>query len=203
VRKGGGNPPVAIFYGNLKHLEQPKAFHRFLRQLFGQDWVVYAKPPFGGPEYVLPYLARYTHRVAISNHRLISLADGEVTFRWKDYAHGNQEAPNDGYCRGIPAPLSAACVAAQLCAHPPLRFACGTNARTPALLPHTGSHQGRSPILPDVRKPVLEDQKNNAQRQQVSRDPKIHDAPVGCGEALRDMPSPDTILVELPCGSSS
>jgi putative transposase/transposase-like zinc-binding protein len=79
------------FQGKLKVLAEPKAFHSFLRQLFGQDWVVYAKPPFGGPEYVLQYLARYTHRVAISNHRLISLADGQVTFRWKDYAHGNKK----------------------------------------------------------------------------------------------------------------
>ena len=69
----------------------PNHFTRFLRQLFRQDWVVYAKPPFGGPEYVLQYLARYTHRVAISNHRLVSLADGNVTFRWKDYAHGNKK----------------------------------------------------------------------------------------------------------------
>jgi len=53
-------------------------------------WVVYAKPPFGGPEQVLKYLARYTHRVAISNRRLLSLADGRVTFEWKDYADGNQ-----------------------------------------------------------------------------------------------------------------
>jgi len=53
--------------------------------------VVYAKPPFGGPEHVLHYLARYTHRVAISNHRLIRLADGQVTFRWKDYAHGSKQ----------------------------------------------------------------------------------------------------------------
>ena len=79
------------FLGKLKALEHPKAFHSFLRQLFHQDWVVYAKPPFGGPEYVLHYLARYTHRVAISNHRLISLTDGEVTFRWKDYANGNKK----------------------------------------------------------------------------------------------------------------
>ena len=79
------------FHGNLKHLSQPTPFRVFLRQLFRQDWVVYAKPPFGGPEYVLQYLARYTHRVAISNHRLISLADGKVTFRWKDYAHGNKK----------------------------------------------------------------------------------------------------------------
>jgi hypothetical protein len=79
------------FHGNLKDLSQPIPFHAFLRQLFRQDWVVYAKPPFGGPEYVLQYLARYTHRVAISNHRLVSLADGKVTFRWKDYAHGNKK----------------------------------------------------------------------------------------------------------------
>jgi len=79
------------FHGNLKYLSQPIPFHAFLRQLFRQDWVVYAKPPFGGPAYVLQYLARYTHRVAISNHRLVSLADGQVTFRWKDYAHGHKK----------------------------------------------------------------------------------------------------------------
>jgi hypothetical protein len=53
--------------------------------------VVYAKRPFGGPQHVLQYLARYTHRVAISNHRLIDFTDGKVTFRWKDYAHGNKK----------------------------------------------------------------------------------------------------------------
>jgi len=79
------------FHGNLKHLRQPVPFRAFLRQLFRQDWIVYAKPPFGGPEYVLQYLARYTHRVAISNHRLLTFADGKVTFRWKDYAHGNKK----------------------------------------------------------------------------------------------------------------
>ena len=78
--------------GNLKHLSRPIRFRVFLRQLFRQDWVVYAKPPFGGPEYVLQYLARYTHRVAISNPRLVSLADGKVTFRWKDYAHGKKKS---------------------------------------------------------------------------------------------------------------
>jgi Putative transposase/Transposase zinc-binding domain len=78
-------------HGNLKYLSQPIPFHAFLCQLFRQDWVVYAKPPFGGPDYVLLYLARYTHPVAISNHRLVSLADGKVTFRWKDYAHGNKK----------------------------------------------------------------------------------------------------------------
>ena len=80
------------FHGNLKHFSRPSRFQTFLRQLFRRDWVVYAKPPFGGPEHVLQYLARYTHRVAISNPRLVSLADGKVTFRWKDYAHGNKKS---------------------------------------------------------------------------------------------------------------
>ena len=79
------------FHGSLGSLADPKSFHRFLRQLFRHDWVVYAKRPFGGPEHVLQYLARYTHRVAISNHRLIGFKDGRVTFRWKDYARGNKK----------------------------------------------------------------------------------------------------------------
>ena len=53
--------------------------------------MVYAKRPFGGPEHVLHYLARYTHRVAISNHRIVNFADGKVTFRWKDYAHKSKQ----------------------------------------------------------------------------------------------------------------
>jgi hypothetical protein len=65
---------------------QPDAFVRWLTPLYRQEWVVYAKPPFGGPEQVLKYLARYTHRVAISNQRLLSFEDGQVTFRYKDYA---------------------------------------------------------------------------------------------------------------------
>ena len=77
--------------GALKPLAQEKAFRAFVRSLHQQDWVVYAKPPFGGPQYVLPYLARYTHRVAISNHRLVAFADGKVTFRWKDYADDGKQ----------------------------------------------------------------------------------------------------------------
>ncbi len=78
------------FPGGLKPLAQEKAFRSFLRTLFRQDWVVYAKRPFGGPQHVLQYLARYTHRVAISNHRIIDFRDGKVTFLWKDYAHGGK-----------------------------------------------------------------------------------------------------------------
>jgi putative transposase len=79
------------FQGDLKLLAQPKIFAAWLRPLYWQDWVVYSKRPFGGPKYVLHYLGRYTHRVAISSHRLVSFADGQVTFRWRDSAHHNEQ----------------------------------------------------------------------------------------------------------------
>jgi hypothetical protein len=79
------------FHGDLKLLAQTKIFAAWLRPLHRQDWVVYLKRPFGGPQYVLQYLGRYTHRVAISNHRLVSFADGQVTFRWRDSAHHNEQ----------------------------------------------------------------------------------------------------------------
>lgn len=78
------------FYGTCLPLANRKAFYPFLDTLVCKDWVVYAKRPFGGPEHVLHYLARYTHRVAISNHRIIDVTDTHVTFRWKDYAHHNK-----------------------------------------------------------------------------------------------------------------
>jgi len=77
--------------GNLASLTQPKIFASWLRPLFRKDWIIYSKPPFGGPDYVLNYLGRYTHRVAISNHRLLSFDDGQVTFRWRDSAHNNEQ----------------------------------------------------------------------------------------------------------------
>ncbi len=80
-----------VFPGSLKPLAEAKAFHSFLRPLFRHNWVVYAKRPFGGPQHVLQYLARYTHRVAISNHRIVDVADGNVTFRWKDYARSSKQ----------------------------------------------------------------------------------------------------------------
>jgi hypothetical protein len=79
------------FYGHLSHLADKKQFARFIQTLYHHKWVVYAKPPFGAPEHVLNYLARYTHRIAISNHRLLSFDGQHVTFRWKDYAHGNKK----------------------------------------------------------------------------------------------------------------
>jgi hypothetical protein len=79
------------FFGECVPLNNDERFAAFLRTLYQQDWVVYAKPPFGGPEHVLHYLARYTHRVAISNHRLLSVSPAEVCFRWKDYAHNGRQ----------------------------------------------------------------------------------------------------------------
>ncbi len=76
------------FFSNLASLAEPQAFARRLGELRRLDWVVYAKPPFGSPEQVLAYLGRYTHRVAIANSRLLSLADGKVRFTWKDYRQG-------------------------------------------------------------------------------------------------------------------
>ena len=75
----------------LAAIESPRNFAAFLRRLFHQDWVVYAKSTFGGPTAVLRYLGRYTHRVAISNHRLLAFDGEQVTFRWKDYARGGKQ----------------------------------------------------------------------------------------------------------------
>ncbi len=79
------------FHGSLQELAKPERFRQFLYQLYSNEWVVYAKPPFGGAEHVLHYLARYTHRVAISNHRLVAFKEDRVSFRWKDYAHGGKQ----------------------------------------------------------------------------------------------------------------
>jgi len=78
------------FHGTTRPLADPVHFTRLCDQLRQKDWVVYAKPPFGGPAQVLKYLARYTHRVAIANRRIITVDDDSVTFRYKDYVHGNR-----------------------------------------------------------------------------------------------------------------
>jgi Putative transposase len=78
------------FHGRLAALADADEFRRRLTASVQTDWVVYAKPPFGGPEQVLKYLARYTHRVALSNHRLLELKDGRVRFGYKDYARGGK-----------------------------------------------------------------------------------------------------------------
>ncbi len=77
-----------VFAGSLVPLAEPGAFTAWLAELRQPDWVGYAKRPFAGPEQVLEYLGRYTHRVALSNDRILSLDHGRVRFRWKDYADG-------------------------------------------------------------------------------------------------------------------
>ena len=77
------------FFAEQRHLHEPAAFRRHIAPARDTDWVVYAKRPFAGPRQVLDYVGRYTHRVAISNNRLLSMDNGKVRFRWKDYRDGN------------------------------------------------------------------------------------------------------------------
>jgi hypothetical protein len=79
------------FFSSLEPLREPGAFRRYLAPLRRAEWVVYAKPPFAGPEQVLDYVGRYTHRVAISNNRLCDIEDGKVSFTWKDYRDHNRQ----------------------------------------------------------------------------------------------------------------
>jgi hypothetical protein len=79
-----------ILAGQLAPLQSPELFAALLDTAAHRNWVVYAKRPFAGPAQVLTYLSRYTHRIAIANSRLLSTADGRISFRWRDYAHGCQ-----------------------------------------------------------------------------------------------------------------
>jgi hypothetical protein len=80
-----------VFPGRLSHLKQSGNFEIFSNQLYHKKWVVYCKPPFDGPKGVLQYLGRYTHRIAISNHRLLNLHNGKVSFLWRDYADNQRQ----------------------------------------------------------------------------------------------------------------
>jgi predicted Zn-ribbon and HTH transcriptional regulator len=79
------------FYGELEYLNDEMQFGAAVNALYNTDWVVYCKPPFGNAQKVIDYLGRYTHRVAISNNRLVSMKNGLVTFRWRDYSDGNKQ----------------------------------------------------------------------------------------------------------------
>jgi Putative transposase len=79
------------FFSALEALRDPQAFRRHLDPVRKLEWVVYAKPPFAGPQQVVDYVGRYTHRVAISNHRIVDIEGGQVKFRWRDYRDNNQE----------------------------------------------------------------------------------------------------------------
>ena len=79
------------FFSSLEALHSPQDFARYLNPIQKQEWVVYAKPPFAGPQQVVDYVGRYTHRVAISNHRLLEIENGQVKFHWRDYRDNNQQ----------------------------------------------------------------------------------------------------------------
>jgi hypothetical protein len=79
------------FFSAHRHLHEPAAFRRYLTPVYKAEWVVYAKRPFAGPAQVLDYVGRYTHRVAISNNRLVSMDNGKVSFHWQDYRDGNRQ----------------------------------------------------------------------------------------------------------------
>ncbi|HEX2714908.1 MAG TPA: IS91 family transposase, partial [Candidatus Acidoferrales bacterium] len=78
-------------FSSLEALQDPQAFHQHLDRVRNLKWVVYAKPPFAGPEQVVDYIGRYTHRVAISNHRIVDIENGQVSFKWRDYRDNNQQ----------------------------------------------------------------------------------------------------------------
>jgi hypothetical protein len=79
------------FFSSLEALQDPQAFRRHLDPVRDVKWVVYAKPPFAGPQQVVDYVGRYTHRVAISNHRIVEIKDGQVKFKWRDYRDNHQQ----------------------------------------------------------------------------------------------------------------
>ena len=109
------------FFGNLARLATADAFSAYLAPLRKREWVVYAKRPFAGPGQVLSYLARYTHRVAISNSRILSLSDGKVCFRWKDYRQDGTGQGDDARCRRVHPSFPAARAARRLSSHSSLR----------------------------------------------------------------------------------
>ena len=79
-----------IYPGDVSHLASPGVFNALISELYKKKWVVYCKPPFDRTKDVIDYLGRYTHRIAISNHRIVKLEDDKVSFRWRDYADNNK-----------------------------------------------------------------------------------------------------------------
>jgi hypothetical protein len=111
-----------VFHGSMKPLARPNVFAQLIRQTFRKRWVVYAKRPFGGPEHALRYLGCYTHRVGISNHRLVSFANDQVTFRWRDSAHHNKKPVMTLHVNEFLRRLLLHVLPPGFCAHPPVRL---------------------------------------------------------------------------------
>ena len=148
------------FHGRLETLAERSNWCRLLAKLGSSNWVVYAKPPFGGPTQVLKYLARYTHRVAISNRRLVPLENGKVTFRWKDYIRGNSSpslvtaTPNNNTIdntkrANTPSPTSqslGASIRPTLQTQHPHSGAGNNPQSTPRKIVTSGKHSGYNPL---------------------------------------------------------
>jgi hypothetical protein len=125
------------FFSAQRHLNEPAAFQRYLAPAHNTEWVVYAKRPFAGPAQVLNYVGRYTHRVAISNNRLVSMHEGKVGFHWKDYRDDNRQKtmtlPAEEFM-SLPDP----CVAERISPHPIFRLSQQLPSRAQACaLPRT------------------------------------------------------------------
>ena len=106
------------FFAAYRHLHEPAAFRRHLAPVWNTEWVVYAKRPFAGPTQVLDYVGGYTHRVAISNNRLLSMDNGKVRFRWKDYRDGNRQKTMTLDGGRVHSPLPHSCAAERVSPHP-------------------------------------------------------------------------------------
>jgi hypothetical protein len=144
------------FHGHLAPLAEPGSFAAWLRCLFRHDWIVYSKRPFGGPEQVLRYLGAYTHRVGISNSRLLALSEGRVRFRWRDSAHGNRKRvmslPVDEFLRRFllhlrtkPRGASATSVFSPTDSELPCCHSASDCSRVPPLPQTRANHLDRSP----------------------------------------------------------
>ena len=121
----------------LRDLVEENTRRRWLRRMRKKPWVVYSQAPFAGPRKLLDYLGRYTHRVAISNHRLLSCEDGQVCYHYRDRCDGNRLKNGRPACRGILAPLLAACAAGPLPPHP-RTTACWPTAANRSTWPSAG-----------------------------------------------------------------
>jgi hypothetical protein len=184
------------FHGKLAPLAQPRSFAAWLRLLFHDDWIVYSKRPSGGPEHALRYLGTYTHRVGIANSRLVALCEGNVSFRWRDSAHGNKKRimtlPVDEFLRRFLLHLLP-----RLRPHPQLRLPRQPATRhiAPALLQIAQPSTRFS--SPDVSSPAIADpsevpalRRNDARHRATHRGPTVAALPTLHRSARRVIPQP-------------
>ena len=183
------------FPGKLASLAEPDQFNRLLSEAVRTDWVVYTQPHLGSSEVVLKYLARYTHRAAISNHRLLELIDGQVRFRWKDYARGGRWRTMTLERHRVRPPVPDARAALGLRANPPLRNPgqsssegkAGAVSGVPQRGGTTGIGRPRAERIPEVRRAGDSDPGvSGLWRRPDDRDQRIPTAGAGPGSSGMD-----------------